>query len=138
MSKSNMNKSQQLGMAHGTAANKLRKSIIWDYVLKNGDNTCFQCGEVIEDIGELSIEHKKPWLDSEDPSGLYFDLDNIAYSHLSCNCRAGTRKRAICGTRSKYLSGCRCQDCKDANASSGRERYKPERRRERYLRLEKE
>ena len=39
----------------------------------------------------FSIEHKTPWLDSGDPIGLYFDLDNISFSHLSCNCRASRR-----------------------------------------------
>jgi len=39
----------------------------------------------------FSIEHKIPWLDSSDPVGLYFDLNNISFSHHSCNVRAARR-----------------------------------------------
>ena len=33
----------------------------------------------------FSIEHKVAWLDSENPVDLYFDLENISFSHLKCN-----------------------------------------------------
>lgn len=33
----------------------------------------------------FSLEHIEPWLDSEDPVGLFFNQDNISFSHLSCN-----------------------------------------------------
>ena len=89
MSKSNKKKAEQLGMAYGTAAHRLRKAIMWKYVCEAGDNICFQCKEEIKRIDDLSVEHKKPWLDSNDPIKLYFDLNNVTFSHLSCNCRAG-------------------------------------------------
>jgi len=111
-------KSEQLGMPHGTAANKLRKAIMFDLIKKAGKNICFQCGETIDNISNLSIEHKVPWLDSEDPVGLYFDLDNIAFSHLSCNssARRDSGPRSKHGTTSRYEYGCRCVMCKKANA----------------------
>ena len=81
----NKKKAEQLGMPHGTAAGRLRKQILWGYIVKCSDNVCHQCGEFINNIDELSIEHIVPWLDSEDPIGLYFEQKNIAFSHLSCN-----------------------------------------------------
>ena len=85
MGNNNKKKSEQLGMSHGTATGRLKKMIMWAYVIKNDDNVCHQCGLEIENIDHLSIEHIVPWLDSEDPQGLFFDLDNIAFSHLKCN-----------------------------------------------------
>ena len=81
-------KKEQLGMNHGTAANKLRKIILFALVKEAGLDNCYRCGERIERVEDLSIEHKIPWLDSDDPKGLYFDLNNIAFSHLSCNSSA--------------------------------------------------
>ena len=85
----NSRKSKQLNMSHSTAQNRLRKMVMWEYVVKCGDNTCYQCGEEIEDISQLSVEHKTPWLDSGNPVELFFSMDNIAFSHLSCNIKSG-------------------------------------------------
>jgi recombinational DNA repair protein RecR len=48
---------------------------------------------------------------SEDPVKLFFDLDNIAFSHLRCNVSAAKRKRSKCGTPNAYKTGCRCKEC---------------------------
>lgn len=82
---SNKKKGAQLGIAWGTASHRLRKSIMFKYVVLAGEDDCFQCGGKIESVNELSIEHKEPWLDTEDPVGLFYDLNNIAFSHLECN-----------------------------------------------------
>ena len=120
---SNKKKSEQLGMSHGSAANRLRKEILWRYVVQNKDNICFQCHDIIRGINDLSIEHKVPWLDSDDPIGLYFHPDNIAFSHLRCNIGAArqVRERKLVpkhGTYARYRHGrepCRCEDCTKAN-----------------------
>ncbi len=77
---------EQLGMCESKASGRLKKEIMFMLVKKAGLDNCYHCGEKIETKRELSIEHKIPWLHSDDPVGLYFDLDNIAFSHLSCNC----------------------------------------------------
>ena len=137
MSKSNSKKTNQLGMPIGTASNRLRKSILWSCVQRLSEDICFQCGEKITSVDELSIEHKKPWLDSEDPVDTFFDISNIAFSHISCNIGAARKHKAECGTESAYQRGCRCDRCKSCAAESSRKRYCPSKRRERYLRLEK-
>lgn len=115
MSKYNVKKTQQLGMPHGTASNRMRKSLLWKYIKLAGHDVCFQCGQKINSEADLSIEHKTPWLDSENPVELYFDLDNIAFSHLTCNIKAGRRKQSECGTWNSYQKGCRCPACTEAN-----------------------
>lgn len=78
-------KQEQLGMPLGTASAKLRKSILFSLLKETGKNICYQCGRVIENEDELSIEHKVPYPDSDNPKELFFSLDNIAFSHLRCN-----------------------------------------------------
>ena len=113
---SNKKKAEQLGMPYGTAAARLRKLILFDILQFYGDNICFQCGKEIENADELSIEHKIPWLDNS--VELFWDLDNISFSHLSCNVSAAKRapSKAPHGKVQRYKLGCRCDLCKEANA----------------------
>lgn len=74
---------QQLGMSHGAAAGKLRKNILFHLLVRLQENICFKCGLLISSSNELSIEHKQSW---EGVSAeLFWNLDNIAFSHLRCN-----------------------------------------------------
>lgn len=121
MCKSNDKKVAQLGMPVGTASNRLRKSIIFNFLKKLNENFCFQCGSEITSENELSIEHKVPYLDSEDPIDLFFNLDNIAFSHLTCNVGAARQPRKLTGLddlrmihgsiNTYNLRGCRCEKC---------------------------
>jgi hypothetical protein len=80
---SNQKKNQTLGMPHGTAMGRLRKNILFHLLGKYKENVCFRCGTLIELVKDLSIEHKKPWegISAE----LFWDLENIAFSHIACN-----------------------------------------------------
>lgn len=110
----NKNKNDFLGMPYGTACNRLRKQILFSLLKETKKDICFQCGERIEKVNELSVEHKRPWLNEN--VELFWDLDNIAFSHLSCNCResrGNKGSRAPHGTSSRYnYHGCRCDKCK--------------------------
>lgn len=79
-------KDDQLGMPLGTASHRLRMAIMFKLVAEAG-HLCFRCGGELT-LESFSIEHKIPWLHSEDPIELFFDLDNIAFSHLGCNMKA--------------------------------------------------
>lgn len=118
-------------MNPSTASGRLVKDLLWNFIKLNGQDTCSKCGE---EMGrhDFSIEHITPWLDSEDPFGLFFDLENIAYSHLSCNVGARRRELAKCGTRSAYIRGCRCDLCRNANMIYQRASYSKENRQKRY------
>jgi len=80
-------KSEQLGMPFGTACGRLDKQILFWLVKKTGQDTCYRCGKKIEHWKELSTEHKKNW-QNVDPT-LFWDLENIAFSHKRCNYSAG-------------------------------------------------
>jgi hypothetical protein len=109
----NDKKAIQLGMPIGTASNRLRKSIIFMLLKKLNLNFCFQCGGEIESEKELSIEHKIPWLDSENPIEKFFDLENIAFSHLDCNIGAARKTKCAHPSNRSYIYGCRCDECKE-------------------------
>ena len=121
MSKSK--KALQLGMNPSTASHRLVKDILFQFISEN--HVCYQCGEELT-RDTFSIEHKEPWLDSEDPSGLYFDLDNISFSHLTCNIKAGRRRPPM--PEEERLERMRTQHRRD---------YTPEKRRAQYLRTGK-
>jgi hypothetical protein len=87
----NQRKQEQLGMPLGTASARLRKLVIFRLVQRLGEDICYRCGLKIETIKELSIERKEPWF-NVNPS-FFWDLDNVAFSHLSCN--AGNRRRGV-------------------------------------------
>jgi hypothetical protein len=82
-------------MPHGTACNRLRKLVMYRILELAGNTDCFRCGLKIGSAAELSIDHKQDWQESSDPIRLFFDLDNIAFSHRRCNISAADRSNAI-------------------------------------------
>ncbi len=78
-----LRKSKFLGMPYGTACHRLRLSIMFSLIVRCGENICFRCGREIENAKELSVEHKREWL-NESPE-LFWDLSNISFSHRLCN-----------------------------------------------------
>lgn len=88
-------RSNQLSMNPGTAFNRLRKALLFDMASKLGINSCFRCAKPIIRIEDWSIDHKEPWLGSDDPEGLFFGLENIAFSHSICNIRAGRKPNKV-------------------------------------------
>lgn len=85
MSNSNKVKAEFLGMPYGTAMNRLRKQIMFKLAQELGYDICYKCEKVIETSNSLSIEHKEPWLNRPDGKALFWDLGNIAFSHIACN-----------------------------------------------------
>jgi len=96
-------------MPQGTAMNRLRKMVLFRQLKKYGDNICTRCEKEIETVGELSIEHVKPWEGRS--AELFWDMDNIAFSHLKCNCthvyHGGTPKRKIAPEGTAWCTGCK-------------------------------
>jgi hypothetical protein len=117
----NKKKSEQLGMPLGTACGRLRKLIMFDLLKQLGKDICYRCNRSIDTVDELSIEHKEPWLDVN--PNLFWDLNNISFSHLSCNIAHGRRKQPgpiSHGTIWAYQKGCRCVDCKAVKKEDNR------------------
>jgi hypothetical protein len=120
-------KHDQLGMNHGTASNRLVKDLLFSLIK---GTPCYHCGGVLE-RENFSVEHKVPWLNSQTPSELFFDLDNISYSHRSCNSSAARRVQIYedKDERKKVQS----QRWRDKTSKEEKQR----RRREQYLRTGK-
>lgn len=98
---SNKNKADILGMPHGTATAKLRKQLLFKYVGFANCLTCYKCNEEITNIDDFSIEHILPWESTKD-ADKFWDLDNIAFSHMKCNkphVYGGRKKVGPAGTK---------------------------------------
>ncbi len=101
-------KSAFLGMSHGTACYRLRKNLM--FAMAHGrkiEPVCFRCGESIDSVDDLSIDHKQPW---EGVSvALFWDLDNIAFSHMGCNLpdRPAPATRKIGPEGTSWCGGCK-------------------------------
>lgn len=110
-------------MPYGTACHRLRKLVLFDLLKRHNENVCYRCGQAIELIDELTMEHKKPW-ENEDAQ-LFWSLNNIAFSHEFCNYRAKryTGARAEHGTPSRYRAGCRCDLCRAAASAARLEQF---------------
>lgn len=80
----------QLGVVPTTARNKLMRDLLWQSLPK--PVCCFRCTRPMT-RDTFSIEHKIPWLDKPNAVELYFDLNNVAYSHQVCNSSASRKNR---------------------------------------------
>lgn len=117
-----------LGADYGKLNHQLRSKFIFSLVQRTGRDICYRCGQKIESLDEFSIEHKESYVnkDSETAKKLYFDMNNITFSHLSCNCAAstqGTGKFGYFGIKKvsgvpqgkglmEYVATCRTKDMK--------------------------
>lgn len=123
-------KAHQLGMNPSTASHRLVKDLLFRFVILAG-HKCHRCGEELN-RADFSIDHKVPWRNSDNPIGLFFDLDNIAFSHLSCNVSVGQV------WNKKYATKAELQEARREQTTRwSREHYTPERRRAQYLRTGK-
>jgi|ERR1035437_807023 hypothetical protein len=82
----------QLGMPIGTATGRLRKLVLFGLLKRHNENVCYRCKKDIGTAEELSMEHMQPWWNAN--PDLFWDLGNIAFSHLLCNTLAARRPHA--------------------------------------------
>ena len=103
-------KSKQLGMSYSTAGNRLKKMLFFKLVQETKKDRCFRCDEKITNYIELSIDHMDAWLDQD--NSVFWNLNNIAYSHLTCNsAKSATSSINKHPSYNSYSSGCRCDAC---------------------------
>lgn len=125
--------SELLGINVSTASNKLVKDLLFNFIVETNKDECFRCGLVLT-RDNFSIEHKESWRLSTKPKETFFDLNNIAFSHLKCNSAHKDHERLPCGTVASYVRGCRCLACKKANADRVKNKYSSEKRQLKYKR----
>ena len=134
MDQSLLKKTGQLGMSLGKAHHRLVKDILWRLIVQTQQNYCVRCQQEMS-RETFSIEHLTPWLDSDNPTKLFFDQNNISFSHLSCNTKARRSRPVNCGTLGGWGNGCRCNLCVLAKAKNRKKNYNPGRRAAKYERL---
>lgn len=76
-------KGKQLGMGVSMAQKRLYRVIMLNLAKKCGMDKCFRCGISIDDVNELSVDHKEPWFRVS--NDLFWGVSNIAFSHHRCN-----------------------------------------------------
>src|ERR1700694_1743345 len=103
---SSNNKMTFLGLPYGTASHRLWRNVLHNLLLAHGENRCHVCGGAILTSGELSLEHKKPWEGRENGIELFWDLENIAFSHKRCN-KTHNRGRKIGPEGTAWCAGCK-------------------------------
>lgn len=127
---SNQKKSAVLGMPFGTACNRLRKVVLFHILVKHDENVCHRCNQKIEDVSELSIEHIEPWENAgESAKGLFWDVNNIAFSHLHCNVGAASRP-----TQKYFTPESKLDAKRNRTAKWMRNNYSTEKRQEKFER----
>lgn len=110
----------QLGMNPSTARNRLLKDIVGK-LLSEQNASCFRCGKPLN--GDWTIDHIENWLHSDDPVSMYFDLENVAFSHHACNSGAHRKN----GTRQPHKQKLKKE------AARKRKVYCPQKRHRRYI-----
>lgn len=68
--------------------------VLFQLVKQVGRDACHRCGKPIDCPEDLSIDHRLPWLDVS--ATLFWDLDNVTFSHRRCNSAA---RRSRLGTK---------------------------------------
>ncbi len=97
---------QLLGMPLGTASAQLKKLVVFDLVKRLELDNCYRCGKLIEVAEELDFDHKEPWRGVS--AELFWDLDNIAFSHHKCNIAAGRKPLKKIGPEgTSWCAACR-------------------------------
>lgn len=122
-------KNALLGENFSTATHKLRKKVMFAAIAALGVNKCYRCEKPIESVEVLSLEHKEPWQSAENPKEMFYDLNNIAFSHLSCNSGAArSHRKRFFSEEEKRLGGA------EADKRYRDKHYTKERRHAQYLR----
>lgn len=125
----NRRKDELLGEPHGTANGRLRKMVLFKYVRLAGHDVCYRCRERIASVDDVSMEHSESWQLSADPRSAFFDIEKIAFSHLSCNVKASVRRTLTFESEEARIAHKRF-----VSRSKARRLYTPEKRRAKYER----
>jgi hypothetical protein len=82
--------------------------VLFSLLLRHEENICFKCGKMILRADDLTLEHKEAW--QAGGAELFWDLNNIAFSHQRCNLKVGIVRREVidgklwCSACKQYLS----------------------------------
>lgn len=73
-------------MPYSTARSRLHRALMFTLLERTDLNQCYRCGKEMT-VDNFSVDHIKNWESSGPIQGskLFFDLDNIDFSHAECN-----------------------------------------------------
>lgn len=108
--RSTKKREEKLGMNDTRARKILNKDLLFHFAKQLNRGDCYRCGKEMK-REDFTVDHIENWLNSDDPISLFFDIDNIAFSHLSCN-RSAQRTLISCPSLAAYKQGCRCDECR--------------------------
>lgn len=117
-------RTKMLGMSSGCAQHRLRKSLMFSMAKKLNITKCFRCNKEIECEVDFSIDHKIGWESKENSVELFFDIENIAFSHLSCNIGAAEKKNKKYSSRAESYRDYYSRSKLDGRFERDRERRK--------------
>lgn len=81
-----------LGETISNATYKLRKILLFEFAKRLDLHHCFRCGEPIDNIDEFTVDHVLSWRLHKSRE-LFYDIDNIKFSHFKCNCANYTKSK---------------------------------------------
>jgi hypothetical protein len=115
----------ELGLLPTTANLRLSRSLLFNYAKRLGMGNCFRCGKEIISIEDFTLDHKQEWRHN-DPR-LFWDIDNIAFSHQLCNASSNRVARFYQARTHKKCN--ECKEEKDLNSfgtriQRGQKRYR--------------
>ena len=103
------------------ASRVLMKDLVYHFYKKHGGGKCYRCGKKLK-RDDFTIDHIEPWRNKVNAKELFFNINNISFSHISCNTLAKEPKPLKHGLDKTYRKGCRCNLCKKAHALYRKER----------------
>lgn len=113
-----------------TANFRLCKDLLFAFIQK--DNICcYRCNKPLT-RDTFTIEHKEFWKTAENPKEMFFNLNNIAYSHHKCNAAHTTRTKHY-----TWLNGDRNTRYPTKVIADKKRIYDPTKRKAQYLRTGK-
>jgi len=125
MRKKKKQHAESLGFNQMAHANRvLMKDLVFHYAQKLGLTNCYRCKKSLT-REDFTIDHIESWRNKPDAKELFFDLTNIRFSHLSCNCGDTEQMyKPIKHGHSGYTKGCRCDICTEGHRKRIAERRK--------------
>lgn len=92
---------EQLGQPADKAQAILRRRVMLALIQKAGLDCCARCGARLVDPDDIALDHVVPWRNSQNPKKLFWDLDNVRFSHKHCNIEHSLRRKSKAEKRAR-------------------------------------
>ncbi len=76
---------EQLGLSYPAASYRLIRKLLFSLLVESKRAICLRCKQPIDSVEDMTIDHMIPWRNKADAQELFYDIENIAFSHPRCN-----------------------------------------------------